>query len=88
MSVGMCPLSNQLIPLTLNDDTAASCGNGVSFSDSEVSEVSIVLDLSSKERVVWLQMRRKNRHKPPFLVPKKEKPNRRLFNLHMLYTQS
>ena len=66
MSVRMCPLSNQLIPLPLNDDAAVSGGNGVSVSESEVSAVSGVLDTAPKERVVWLQMRRKKRHKFPF----------------------
>ena len=50
-----------------------------------------MLDVSyvaAKERVVWLQMRRKKRHKPPFLVPKQlGKSNRRIFNIHLFYTQ-
>ena len=51
---GMCPLSNQLISLPLNDDTAVSSGNGVSVSESEVSAVLGVSDVARKERVVWL----------------------------------
>ena len=71
MSVRMCPLSNQLIPLPLNGDTDVSGGNGVSVSESEVSAVLGVSDADRKERVVWLQMRRKKRHKSPFFSTKK-----------------
>ena len=66
-----CQLSNQLIPLPLNDDTYVSLGNGVSVSDSEVSSLSGMLGVFGKERVVWLQMRRKKRHKSPFCSTKK-----------------
>ena len=62
----MCPLSNELIPIPLNYDTAMSGGNGVLVQESQVSAVSGVSYVSPKERVVWLQMRRKNRHKSPF----------------------
>ena len=58
-------MSNQLIPLPLNDDTYVSGGNGVSVSDSEVSTVSGV---ACKERVVSLQIRLKKRHKAPFFI--------------------
>ena len=67
MSIGNCPLSNQLIPLPLNDDKAMSGKNGVSVSESEVSAL---LGVVFKERMVWLQMCCKKRHKSPFLVPK------------------
>ena len=68
---GKCPLSNQLISLLLNDDTAVSSGNGVSVSESEVSSVLGVSGVFCKERVVWLQMCRKKRHKSPFFCTKK-----------------
>ena len=71
MSVGMCPLSNQLIPLPLNDDTYVYLGHGVSVSDSEVLFVSVLSGFFGKKRVVWLKMCRKKRHKSPFLLPKK-----------------
>ena len=45
-------LSNQLISLPLNDDTAVYGGNRVSVTESEVSAVSGVLDVAPKERVV------------------------------------
>ena len=61
------PLSNQLIPLPLNDDTSVSSGNGVSVSESEVSEVPGMSGMARKERVVCLQMRLQKRHKSPFL---------------------
>ena len=64
-------MSNQLIPLPLNDDTYVSGGNGVSVSDSEVSTVSGVLGVACKERVVSLQIRLKKRHKAPFFSTKK-----------------
>ena len=48
MSVGICPLSNQLIPLPINDDTDVSGGNGVSVSESKVSGVSAVLGVAPK----------------------------------------
>ena len=70
ISVGMCPLSNQLIPLPLNDDTAVSGRNEVSVSDSELPEVLGVSDVATKQRAVWLQMCCKKRHKSLFLVPK------------------
>ena len=76
--VGICPLSNKLVPLPLNDDTDVPGGNGVSVPESDMSSLSGVLELACKEVVVWLQMRRKKRHKYPFL----------LFNIHLLYTQS
>ena len=66
-----CPLSNQLIPLPLNDDTAVSGGNGVSVSESEMSTVLSVLDVAPKEMVVWLQINRKNCPESPFLSTKK-----------------
>ena len=66
-----CQLSNQLIPLPLNDDTYVSLGIGVSVSDSEVSSVSGMLGVFGKEGLVWLQMRRKKRHKSPFFSTKK-----------------
>ena len=77
MSVGMCPLSNQLTPLPLNDDAAVYGGSVVLVSDSEVSAVSGMSDVATKERVVWLKMRRKKRHKSPFFSTKKigENPN-------------
>ena len=71
MLIRNCPLSNQLIPLPLNYDTAVYGGNGVSVSDSEVSEVTGVPSVARKERVVCLQMRRKTRHKSPFFSTKK-----------------
>ena len=89
MLVGMCPLSNQLIPLPLNDDTDVISGNGVSASESEVSAVLGMLDVACKKRVVWMQTRRKKRHKSPLFSTKTfEKSNLRLFNIHMFYTQS
>ena len=89
MSVGMFPLSNQMIPLPINYDTDVSSGNGVPVSDSEVLAVLGVYNVDRKERVVWLQIRRKKRHKPPFLVPKNQgKANRRIFNFHLFYIQS
>ena len=88
MSVGMCPLSNQLILLSLKYDKSVSGGIGVSVSDSEVSSVLGVVDVDPMERVVWLQIRRKKHHKFPFLVPQKpEKSIRQIFNIHMFYTQ-
>ena len=76
-------------PTITNDDAAVSDGNGLSVSESEVSEVSGMLGVARKERVFWLQMPRKKRHKYPFLVPKKsgkiQPPD---FNLHLFYTQS
>ena len=54
MSVRMYPLSSQLIPPPLNDDTDVPGGNGVSVSDSEVSALSGASDVAPKERVVWL----------------------------------
>ena len=77
MSFGMCPLSNQLIPLLLNDDTYVSNWNGVSVSVSEleVSEESGVLDVAPKEKVAWLKKRYKKRHKSPFLSTKKNGKN-------------
>ena len=71
MSVGMCPLSNQLIPLPLNNDTDVYGGNGVSVSESKLSALLGVLDVSPNDRVVWFQMRRKKHHKPPFFSTKK-----------------
>ena len=70
-------MSNQLIPLTLNYDTDMSDGNGVSVSESGVLGVlgvlgvSGVLGVDRKERIFWLQKRRKKRHKSPFLRCKK-----------------
>ena len=85
MSIGNYPLSNHLIPLTLNDNTDVSGGNGVSVSESEVSGVPGV---ACRERVVWLPMRCKKRHKSPFLNTKKlEKSNRLSFNIHLFYNQ-
>ena len=52
MLVGMCPLSNQLVPLPLNNDTAVIGGNGVSLSESEVSAVLGMTDVACKESVV------------------------------------
>ena len=75
MLVGMCPLSNQLIPLPLNDDTDVISGNGVSASESEVLEVSVMSGVTFKERLVWLKIRRKKHHKPPFLSAKKPEKN-------------
>ena len=66
MLVRMCPFSNQLIPLPLNDDTAASGGNGMKISESEVSPVSGALGIVVKERMVCLQMRRKKVSQIPF----------------------
>ena len=71
MSVGMCLLPNQLITLPLNDDTAVSSGHGVSVLESEVSVVLDMSDMDRKERVVWLQMRRKSFTNTIFLVRKK-----------------
>ena len=67
---GMYPLSNQLIPLTLNYDTALSGRNRVSVSESEVSSVPGVSDMAGKKRVVWLQMCRKKRHTSSFFSTK------------------
>ena len=47
---GGASLFNQPIPLTINDNTAASARNGVSFSESEVSTVSGI----SGECRAWL----------------------------------
>ena len=84
-----CPLSNQLIPLPLNDDTAVSGGNEVSVSESEVSSVSGGSGVFCNERVVWLQTRHKKRNKSPFFSTKKvgKKANRPLFNIHLFYIQ-
>ena len=70
MSIVNYPFSNQLTPLPLNDDTDVSVGNWVSVLDSEVSTVLGVLGVARKERVVWLQMRYKKRHKSPFFSNK------------------
>ena len=51
---------NKLIPLLLNDNTAASGMNGVSVSESKFPEVPGVSDEARKEVVVLLQMCRLN----------------------------
>ena len=83
---GNCPLSNQLIPLPLNDDTDMSGGNGISVLESEVSVVSGVLGVACKERVVCLKMGRKKRHKSPFLVPKQWENPTAGFSISICYT--
>ena len=65
---GNDPFSNQLIPLPINNDTAVSDRNGMLVSESEVSGM---LGVACKERVVCFQIRRKKRHKSPFLSTKK-----------------
>ena len=81
-----CSLSNQLIPLPLNDDTAVSGGNGVSVSKSEVSAVSDVLVVACKKRVVWLQMCHKKCHKSPFLLTKNRKKSTAIFSISICFT--
>ena len=46
-------------------------GMGCNLSESEVSVVLVMLGMARKERVIWLQICRKKRHKYPFFCTKK-----------------